>query len=73
MRELIDEVFAHHLSNPDLDVHADAVRLTIQSAELVFTTDGFTVDPLEFPGGDIGSLTVHGRCNDLAVAGATPC
>ena len=68
MRELIDEVFAHHLANLELDVHADAVRLTIDSTELVFTTDGFTVDPLEFPGGDIGSLAVHGTCNDLAVA-----
>ena len=36
------------------------------------TTDGFTVQPLEFPGGDIGSLAVHGTVNDLAVAGATP-
>jgi hydrogenase expression/formation protein HypE len=71
MRELIDEIFAHHLANPALDVHADAVRLTMDSAELMFTTDGFTVDPLEFPGGDIGSLAVHGTCNDLAVAGAT--
>jgi hydrogenase expression/formation protein HypE len=38
----------------------------------MITTDGFTVQPLEFPGGDIGSLAVHGTVNDLAVAGATP-
>ncbi|HFD80437.1 MAG TPA: hydrogenase expression/formation protein HypE [Gammaproteobacteria bacterium] len=75
MRELIDEVFARQLSNPDLDVQADAVRLALEleeGSELMFTTDGFTVQPLEFPGGDIGSLAVHGTTNDLAVAGALP-
>jgi len=72
MRELIDEIFAKHLSNPDLDVQADAVPLVIDGGELMFTTDGFTVQPLEFPGGNIGSLAVHGTTNDLAVAGAIP-
>jgi hydrogenase expression/formation protein HypE len=72
MRELIDEVFARHLSNPSLDTAADAVPLDLPEGEPVFTTDGFIVQPLEFPGGDIGSLAVHGTCNDLAVAGATP-
>ena len=72
MRELIDEVFARYLSNPALDVQADAVTLTLESNELLFTTDGFTVQPLEFPGGNIGSLAVHGTTNDLAVAGAIP-
>ena len=72
MRELIDELFARHLSNPRLDVHADAVALTFPEGELMFTTDGFSVQPLEFPGGDIGSLAVHGTTNDLAVAGAIP-
>ena len=72
MRELIDEIFARHLSNPELDVNADAVPLILQGQELMFTTDGFTVQPLEFPGGDIGSLAVHGTTNDLAVAGAIP-
>ncbi len=73
MRELIEELFARHLGNPQLDVQADAVQLpTEPSAELLFTTDGFTVQPLEFPGGNIGSLAVHGTTNDLAVSGATP-
>lgn len=71
MRELIDEIFARYLDNPDLDVHADAVPITVDG-EVLFTTDGFTVQPLEFPGGNIGSLAVHGTCNDLAVAGAIP-
>lgn len=72
MRELIDEVFARHLGNPELDVQADAVPLPLNGHDLLFTTDGFTVQPLEFPGGDIGTLAVHGTTNDLAVAGATP-
>jgi len=72
MRELIEEVFARHLANPQLDTRADAVTLALPESEIVFTTDGFTVQPLEFPGGDIGSLAVHGTVNDLAVAGATP-
>ena len=72
MRELIDEIFARHLANPDLDVQADAVSLHLDSSDILFTTDGFTVQPLEFPGGNIGSLAVHGTTNDLAVAGAIP-
>ena len=72
MRELIDELFARHLANPALDVQADAVHLPMNGQDIMFTTDGFTVQPLEFPGGDIGSLAVHGTTNDLAVAGATP-
>ena len=72
MRELIDELFARHLANPELDVQADAVELPLNGRDLMFTTDGFTVQPLEFPGGNIGSLAVHGTTNDLAVAGAVP-
>jgi len=72
MRELIDEVFARHLAGPLLDTRADAVTLPWQAPDMVFTTDGFTVQPLEFPGGDIGSLAVHGTVNDLAVSGAIP-
>jgi hydrogenase expression/formation protein HypE len=70
MRELIEAIFARHLRNPYLDIQADAVALPVTGGEIVFTTDGFTVQPLEFPGGDIGSLAVHGTVNDLAVAGA---
>ena len=72
MRELIEEIFARHLANSDLDVHADAVPIAVEGGEVLFTTDGFTVQPLEFPGGNIGSLAVHGTTNDLAVAGAIP-
>jgi hydrogenase expression/formation protein HypE len=72
MRELIDELFARHLRNPLLDTHADAARLPPLAGEWMVTTDGFTVQPLEFPGGTIGSLAVHGTVNDLAVSGAVP-
>ena len=71
MRELIEEIFARHLANPELDVQADAVPIALDG-DVLFTTDGFTVQPLEFPGGNIGSLAVHGTTNDLAVAGAIP-
>ncbi|HYA37019.1 MAG TPA: hydrogenase expression/formation protein HypE [Candidatus Methylomirabilis sp.] len=72
MRELIERVFAPRLANTLLDVQADAVPLPTPDGEIMFTTDGFTVQPLEFPGGDIGSLAVNGTVNDLAVSGATP-
>ena len=72
MRELIEDLFAHYLANPHLDVGADAVPISLPEGEVVVTTDGFTVQPLEFPGGDIGALAVHGTLNDLAVAGARP-
>jgi hydrogenase expression/formation protein HypE len=72
MRELIEEVFARNLVDSDLDVQADAVPIALNGSEAMITTDGFTVQPLEFPGGDIGSLAVHGTTNDLAVAGARP-
>src|SRR3984957_20395172 len=73
MRELIEELFVPALANPQLDTGADAVALPIPAdRDLVITTDGFTVQPLEFPGGNIGSLAVHGTVNDLAVSGAVP-
>jgi hydrogenase expression/formation protein HypE len=72
MRELITDIFARHLGNPLLDTDADAVMLPPLDGALMVTTDGFTVQPLEFPGGNLGSLAVHGVINDLAVAGADP-
>jgi hydrogenase expression/formation protein HypE len=73
MRELIDEIFARHLGGTQLDTQVDAAAIALPPGRPLITTDGFTVQPLEFPGGDIGSLAVHGTCNDLAVCGATPC
>ncbi|MDM8567302.1 hydrogenase expression/formation protein HypE [Candidatus Halobeggiatoa sp. HSG11] len=71
MRELIDNLFAHHLHNPLLDTNTDAAILPLNQ-DIMVTTDGFTVKPLEFPGGNIGSLAVHGTVNDLCVSGAIP-
>ncbi len=72
MRELIEQLFAAHLANAELDIQADAASLSLEGESLLFTTDGFIVQPLEFPGGSIGSLAIHGTCNDLAVSGAEP-
>jgi hydrogenase expression/formation protein HypE len=73
MRELISEIFARHLANPGLDVRLDAAAIPLESAGTPFmTTDGFIVQPLEFPGGSIGSLAVNGTVNDLAVCGVEP-
>ncbi len=70
MRHLIDTIFAKYLSNELLDTELDAVTLPAHAQQIVMTVDGFTVQPLFFPGGDIGSLCVHGTVNDLAVSGA---
>ena len=74
MKELIEQIFAYHLHNELLDTQSDAASIPFKSnnSELVVSTDGFTVEPLEFPGGNIGSLAVHGTVNDLAVSGAKP-
>ena len=74
MRKLIDELIAPLLGDLLIDTQADATTLDPIADNMlpVITTDGFTVKPLVFPGGDIGSLAIHGTVNDLAVAGATP-
>lgn len=70
MRELIEEIFVRHLGSPALDPCADAAAISLPDADILISTDGFTVDPLEFPGGDIGCLAVNGTVNDLEVSGA---
>lgn len=72
MKDLIDDVFVAAFDNPLLTPLDDAARLDTRGDRLAFTTDSFVVDPLEFPGGDIGKLAVCGTINDLAVAGAVP-
>ena len=72
MRELIDEVFLKTLGAAAPDATLDAAGVDLNGGDAVVTTDGFTVQPLEFPGGDLGALAVHGTVNDLAVAGAEP-
>jgi len=72
MRELIERVFARHLDQAAPDVTADASPFAVAEGVPYVTTDAFTVNPLEFPGGDIGALAVNGTVNDLAVSGARP-
>lgn len=71
-KRLVDGLFAAELANETLDAMGDAGVLRIGSARLAMTTDSFVVSPHEFPGGNIGSLAVHGTVNDLAVSGAEP-
>jgi hydrogenase expression/formation protein HypE len=72
MRDLIETVFRPALSGATLDDRHDAAALEAPAGRLAFTTDSFVVQPIFFPGGDIGSLAVHGTVNDLAMAGARP-
>jgi len=77
MRDLIDDVFVTAFDNPLLSPLDDQARVDLGDLakygdRLAFTTDSFVVDPLEFPGGDIGTLAVCGTVNDLAVGGARP-
>jgi hydrogenase expression/formation protein HypE len=69
-RELVEEVFVAAFRNRRLETLDDSAILDVFSGNLAFTTDAYVVRPLEFPGGDIGSLSVFGTANDLAVCGA---
>lgn len=69
---LIETLFAPAFRNPHLDPLGDGAVVTFGGERLAFTTDSFVVKPVFFPGGDIGSLAVHGTVNDLAMCGAEP-
>lgn len=70
--DLIRELFARHFSNEYLAPLSDSALLNLESREIAFTTDSYVVNPLRFPGGDIGKLAICGTINDLAVAGGKP-
>ena len=72
MHHLIENLFLKYFENPILNEQTDAAILTVDSPEMAFTTDSFVIDPLFFPGGNIGKLAVCGTVNDLAVSGADP-
>lgn len=72
MRTFIRECFIEVFDNPELLALGDAAMLNMQTQQLAYTTDSYTVKPLEFPGGNIGKLSVCGTVNDLAVMGARP-
>lgn len=69
--ELIDKVFKAHFSNPAF-TSDDAAVLNFAGGKLAFTTDGFIVSPWEFPGGNVGKLSICGTVNDLSCMGAKP-
>jgi hydrogenase expression/formation protein HypE len=77
MHDLVEGVFLEYFSNPMLDKLEDQAVFEIAQtngspAKLAFTTDSYVVDPIFFPGGDIGELAVNGTVNDLAMSGARP-
>jgi hydrogenase expression/formation protein HypE len=82
MHQLLENVFGKAFSNPILDTRHDSAQLEIPLAHgssgasphlrLAMTTDSYVVRPLFFPGGDIGSMAIHGTVNDLAMSGARP-
>jgi hydrogenase expression/formation protein HypE len=72
MAQLIAEVFQSRLDNELLRQGNDQALFTPPPGRLVMSTDGHVISPLFFPGGDIGSLSVHGTINDVAMAGARP-
>ncbi len=69
---LIDELFIRHFDNEFLRQGNDSAVFDITPGRMVMTTDAHVVSPLFFPGGDIGSLAVHGTINDIAMSGAKP-
>ncbi len=71
MHQLIETMFLAVFGSPDREPH-DAAVLNLPGNRIAFTTDSYVVNPLFFPGGDIGSLAVNGTVNDLAMAGARP-
>lgn len=76
MHELVEGLFLEHLRNPLLEALEDQAVFEVgdgtSPTRLAFTTDSYVVDPIFFPGGDIGRLAVNGTVNDLCVSGARP-
>jgi hydrogenase expression/formation protein HypE len=69
---LIDQIFAPIFGHAEHTPLHDGALLETSTNQIAMTTDSYVIQPLEFPGGDIGSLAVHGTCNDLAMCGARP-
>lgn len=72
MNNLIEKVFLDAFRNPLLEARHDGAVMEVVGTRLAFTADSYVVHPLFFPGGDIGSMAVHGTLNDLAMCGAKP-
>ncbi|HYL11499.1 MAG TPA: hydrogenase expression/formation protein HypE [Terriglobales bacterium] len=70
--ELVRDIFLPAFQNPALSRLDDQAIVSVNGSRIAVTTDSFVVKPIFFPGGDIGSLAVHGTVNDLAMGGAQP-
>lgn len=70
--EFVEEEILGRFGNDALNSLPDAAALDFSGKKLIFSTDSFVISPIEFPGGDIGSLAVHGTVNDISVAGGKP-
>ncbi len=70
--ELIEKMFIPRFGNKFLDKLEDQAILQIPRNRIAFTTDSFVVDPIFFPGGNIGDLAINGTINDVAMSGAKP-
>jgi len=70
--DLIKQIFLPRFLNPFLEPLDDSAKITNQNGSIAFTTDSYVVNPIFFPGGDIGKLAVCGTVNDLSMIGATP-
>ncbi len=70
--ELLEKLFLPRFGNETLDRLEDQAVLTLPPGRLAFSTDTFVVDPIFFPGGNIGDLAINGTVNDIAMAGANP-
>jgi len=72
MHNLIRDLFLSAFESPELAAMEDCATFSLPGGRLAFSTDSYVVDPLFFPGGDIGELAVNGTVNDLSMSGATP-
>src|ERR1017187_10163372 len=72
MHQLIGKIFLTAFNNPLLKMQHDSTVVEWTGKQLAFTTDSYVVRPIFFPGGDIGSMAIHGTVNDLAMSGARP-
>jgi hydrogenase expression/formation protein HypE len=70
--DLISKVFVKHFDNPILRKQTDSALLELNATNISYTTDSYVVDPIFFPGGNIGKIAIAGTVNDLAVSGAKP-
>jgi hydrogenase expression/formation protein HypE len=72
MHNLIEKMFLPEFSSKSINILHDSAEIKLKGGRFAFTTDSYVVKPLFFPGGDIGSLAIHGTVNDLAMSGAKP-